>query len=53
MAALAAPTCARGGPAGWLAACLVAASLVGCTVLAFFSVSILLVLLRWQGLLPG
>ena len=30
-----------------------AASLVGCTVLAFFSVSILLVLLRWQGLLPG
>lgn len=31
MAALAAPTCARGGPAGWLAACLVAASLVGCS----------------------
>ncbi|MGE8500712.1 MAG: AEC family transporter [Pseudomonas sp.] len=30
-----------------------AAALVGCTVLAFFSVSALLVLLRWQGLLPG
>ena len=30
-----------------------AAALVGCTVLAFFSVSALLVLLRWQGMLPG
>ena len=30
-----------------------AASLVGCTVLAFFSVSAVLALLRWQGLLPG
>jgi len=30
-----------------------AASLVGCTVLAFFSVSALLALLRWQGLLPS
>lgn len=30
-----------------------AAALVGCTVLAFFSVSAVLALLRWQGLLPG
>ena len=30
-----------------------AAALVGCTVLAFFSISVLLALLRWQGLLPG
>lgn len=30
-----------------------AAALVGCTVLAFFSISGLLALLRWQGLLPG
>ncbi|WP_341795313.1 AEC family transporter, partial [Ectopseudomonas toyotomiensis] len=30
-----------------------AAALVGCTVLAFFSISALLALLRWQGLLPG
>lgn len=29
-----------------------AAALVGCTVLAFFSISGLLALLRWQGLLP-
>ena len=29
-----------------------AAALVGCTVLAFFSISVLLALLRWQGLLP-
>jgi predicted permease len=30
-----------------------AAALVACTVLAFFSVSAVLALLRWQGLLPG
>lgn len=30
-----------------------AAALVVCTVLAFFSVSVVLALLRWQGLLPG
>ena len=30
-----------------------AAALVGCTVLAFFSISGLLALLRWQGLLSG
>jgi len=30
-----------------------AASLVGCTVLSFFSVSAVLALLHWQGLLPG
>ncbi len=30
-----------------------AAALVGCTVLAFFSISGLLALLRWQGMLPG
>ncbi|MDH1560946.1 AEC family transporter [Pseudomonas chengduensis] len=30
-----------------------AAALVGCTVLAFFSISGLLALLHWQGLLPG
>lgn len=30
-----------------------AASLVACTALAFFSISVLLVLLRWQGMLSG
>lgn len=30
-----------------------AAALVACTVLAFFSISAVLALLRWQGLLPG
>ena len=30
-----------------------AAALVAATVLAFFSISGLLALLRWQGLLPG